>query len=160
MKLLLYREGERLEKSDLSLFSFELLSEIAALDKVLMELSWSSEQWSASLSQDEHFHLIYCPNKALLAFHLNPQDSVTHLYKIAVSETLKGTGFSKILFSKFVEMINEMSPNQNEIYLEVESKNFRAISFYERLGFKKIHLKKSFYSNGDDALIMILSLKS
>ncbi len=159
MKFCLYKEGEGLEYSDFSPFSFDMISEIAALDKSLMTLNWSSEQWRDSLSLDEHFHLIYCPKKALLAFHLNPLDSSIHLYKIAVSENLKGSGFSKRLFSKFIEMIQISRIGLQEIYLEVESKNLRAISFYNHLGFKKIHLKKSFYSNGDDAVIMTLSLK-
>ncbi len=160
MKYFLYKEGEGLDYTNPSLFHFDFVKDIAALDKEMMGLYWSNEQWMDSLCHDEHFHLIYCPDKALLAFHLNPQDSVTHLYKIAVSESLKGSGFSKKMFSKFVEMISKETLSQQEIYLEVESKNLRAIGFYERLGFKKIHQKKSFYSNGDDALIMTLSLLS
>ncbi len=38
--------------------------------------------------------------------------------------------------------------------LEVRNNNINAIKIYEKFGFKKIHVRKNYYSNGDDALIL------
>ncbi len=38
--------------------------------------------------------------------------------------------------------------------LEVRNNNLRAIHIYEKFGFKKIHVRKNYYANGDDALIL------
>ena len=46
--------------------------------------------------------------------------------------------------------------NVTKIYLEVSSKNNNAINFYNKNGFNTESIRKSYYSNGDDALIMWL----
>lgn len=44
--------------------------------------------------------------------------------------------------------------NAKSMILEVRDKNINAIKIYEKFGFNKIHTRKSYYSNGDDALIL------
>ena len=44
------------------------------------------------------------------------------------------------------------------ITLEVASRNTTAIHLYEKLNFQKISIRKNYYRNGDDAIIMVLSL--
>ena len=44
--------------------------------------------------------------------------------------------------------------------LEVRDKNINAIKIYEKFGFKRIHVRKNYYSNGDDALILAHKLIS
>jgi ribosomal protein S18 acetylase RimI-like enzyme len=44
------------------------------------------------------------------------------------------------------------------VYLEVEATNFRAKSFYEKVGFNLLRRNKGYYSSGEDALIMSLTL--
>ena len=39
------------------------------------------------------------------------------------------------------------------IHLEVKTNNFPAIDMYEQFGFKKITLRKKYYSTGEDAII-------
>ena len=45
-----------------------------------------------------------------------------------------------------------------EIFLEVSSQNTPALTLYEGLGYDKIDLRKKYYKNGDDAVIMRLQL--
>jgi ribosomal-protein-alanine N-acetyltransferase len=40
------------------------------------------------------------------------------------------------------------------IHLEVRKGNFAAISFYERMGFRVCSETKSYYADGEDALVM------
>ena len=44
------------------------------------------------------------------------------------------------------------------ITLEVASQNTIAIHLYEKMGFQKISIRKNYYRNGDDAIIMAFSL--
>ena len=46
--------------------------------------------------------------------------------------------------------------NLTSITLEVNDKNFQAIKLYEKFGFKRIGLRKKYYNNTDDAIIMSL----
>lgn len=59
---------------------------------------------------------------------------------------------SKLLNSFLNECKNK---NCESITLEVRASNKKAISFYEKHGFTKISTRKNYYSNDDDALIMI-----
>jgi ribosomal-protein-alanine N-acetyltransferase len=43
--------------------------------------------------------------------------------------------------------------NVNNILLEVRASNSNAIKLYEKYEFKNIHIRKSYYSNGENALI-------
>ena len=40
-------------------------------------------------------------------------------------------------------------------YLEVRENNFAAIDLYNKFGFQQISLRKEYYSNGEDAIVMI-----
>ena len=46
------------------------------------------------------------------------------------------------------------------IHLEVRSGNLEAIEFYRRAGFVEVGLRKRYYSNGEDALLMKLCIQS
>ena len=52
-------------------------------------------------------------------------------------------------------IINESIENKSkEILLEVREKNIQAIKFYTLQGFKQITIRKEYYKNGDNALIL------
>ena len=74
------------------------------------------------------------------------------LLKIAVLPEFRRLGLAKKLIDKALQIKNEK--NLDIFYLEVNSKNLGAISFYESLGFKVKHERKNYYENGDSCLIM------
>lgn len=47
----------------------------------------------------------------------------------------------------------------NDITLEVNVNNIPAINLYKKYNFKEVGLRKKYYKNTDDALIMTLNLK-
>jgi len=59
---------------------------------------------------------------------------------------------TKLLDAFFHECLNKKCES---ITLEVRASNKSAISFYEKHGFREISIRKSYYRNGEDALIMI-----
>lgn len=60
--------------------------------------------------------------------------------------------------SKLMQALIDEAKKQNltSITLEVNYKNFQAIKLYEKFGFKRIGLRKKYYNNTDDAIIMSL----
>lgn len=46
-----------------------------------------------------------------------------------------------------------------KIYLEVASSNHRAIAFYNKFGFKDVHIRHNYYFNGDSAIIKEIVLQ-
>ena len=54
------------------------------------------------------------------------------------------------------EMIKDCKANRvRNITLEVRENNLNAINLYEKVGFKKILVKKEYYTNGDNAIYMV-----
>lgn len=66
---------------------------------------------------------------------------------IAVSETYRRTGVgSKLLKSVLTQ--------KTELFLEVRESNINAIAFYKNYGFNSVGIRKKYYSDGENAIIM------
>ena len=73
----------------------------------------------------------------------------TSILNFGVLKEYRGQGIGKTLF----EEVNKIS--EGVITLEVRTSNVNAINFYEKRGFKKYAIRKNYYSNGEDAILMI-----
>jgi len=78
-----------------------------------------------------------------------------HILNIAVRKSLQGRGIGSLLIS---EAFNYAVKKQVKwIRLEVRETNQKAISFYKKLGFKKVGRRRRYYfDTGEDAIIMEL----
>lgn len=73
---------------------------------------------------------------------------------IAVSSECMGKGVSDKLFGAFISDICGCV----NVSLEVSSDNDRAINFYLKHGFKKVSVRRNYYSDSD-AILMVLELR-
>ena len=81
-------------------------------------------------------------------------DSAT-IAQIAIKKQYRGQHLSHLLMT---EMIDDcFAKKVAHITLEVRTSNLKAISLYEKYGFKKIVIKPHYYENGEDALYMVRS---
>ncbi|MBO4245244.1 MAG: GNAT family N-acetyltransferase [Bacilli bacterium] len=81
----------------------------------------------------------------------------THLYEnIEILYLIVDKDYQKCGYGK--ELLNSIITNNDHILLEVRNSNENAISFYHHLGFNTINIRKNYYDNGDDALIMERSI--
>ena len=76
------------------------------------------------------------------------------LLQIAVDEKARREGVGSELLSEVLKHAEEKS--LGSVFLEVRESNVPAISFYEKFGFKQLHIRKAYYDDPvEDALIMI-----
>jgi ribosomal-protein-alanine N-acetyltransferase len=136
----------------------QVFSDVKKLDQNFFPTPWTQESWDGLfIEKERHFLTLGLEEKDLLGFSLFETfvaDSFAHLLKIIVDpeKRVKGVGKEILSFS-----INELKRlGIKNFFLEVEEKNHAAIALYEHFGFKVIHHKKHFYSNGENALIMTL----
>ena len=78
------------------------------------------------------------------------------IINLYVDEEYQGMGFGSMIMD-FVIDICEQSNIQN-LSLEVRSSNISAIALYEKKGYKKISVRKKYYADGEDALVMVKEL--
>jgi len=74
-----------------------------------------------------------------------------HIMNLAVLEQYRENGIGEKLLRKLFEH----APPEIESYtLEVRKSNAAAIGLYKKLGFKPSGIRRGYYDNGEDALIM------
>lgn len=134
------------------------LGEVILLDHQHFPNPWAEQQWR-ELNPDQNLLLEWgsqdkCQGFAL--FGAVPNDNTVHLYKILLHPDYRGTGMAQDFWKAICLFLK--SKGIISVYLEVEADNNRAISFYEKVGFTLLRKNKGYYSNGQDALIMELTL--
>ena len=77
-------------------------------------------------------------------------DDEINLLNIAIDRSFQNKGIGKKLISYFLKII----PNNSIVFLEVNKSNFIARKIYSNLNFKNIDIRKRYYNDGGDALIM------
>lgn len=74
---------------------------------------------------------------------------------ICVHEFYKRQGISIELLHLFEDVCRKYSQTQiTKILLEVGAKNYPALSLYEKFSFQEVSVRKKYYKNGEDAIIM------
>lgn len=79
-----------------------------------------------------------------------------HLLNIAVKPQYRRRGIGCLLMKHIVE--ESRKGDAKMIFLEVRVSNHVAKSFYTKWGFQKVGLRRRYYSNGEDAEILMLLL--
>lgn len=79
-----------------------------------------------------------------------------HVVSVAVLEEHRGKGLGKALMLEGIS--GAAVRKSDEIYLEVRLSNESAIKMYEKLGFHIKSRLRSYYRDGEDALLMAIEL--
>lgn len=78
-----------------------------------------------------------------------------HIATIAVTPELQGKGWGRY----FLQSLLNMADRAEYALLEVRRNNTRAIGLYEKFGFYIINVRRRYYRNGEDALVMRKDLR-
>ena len=144
----------------------ELLIRAAELSDIpsIMELEQGSiaHPWTKSALED----LIKDPNKICC---VGESDGKVVCYagvetvldegnvgNIVTHKEYRGRGFAKALFMKLIEDMT--AKGIEKLFLEVESDNVPALSLYGKLGFERYGLRRGYYGQGRDAVLMLKNL--
>lgn len=117
---------------------------------------WNYNILKSELENPTSHYIVSKQNDEILGFAgiIDTCDQM-EITNIVVRKDYRNQGIGNLLLK---ELIN-LSKDKNVIYLEVNSKNINAIKLYEKNGFKKCGLRKKYYNNTDDAILMELKLK-
>lgn len=139
------------------------IDDFMQMDQDYFSYPWTSENWEQLRSGTGDYLLSWIYEKSnkekLIGFSLCLivcADRFSHLLKIIVTPECQGKGYGKCLLLATQRKLNDLQIDK--LYLEVEVGNIKAENLYRSLGFDNVHLKKKFYSNGQDAQSMLLIL--
>ena len=74
------------------------------------------------------------------------------LLNIAIHKCRQGMGHGLIMLKIYIRSL----PGKCSIYLEVNKNNIKALNMYAKLNFEKVSIRKSYYTDGSDAINMQL----
>jgi ribosomal-protein-alanine acetyltransferase len=79
---------------------------------------------------------------------------VGHLVSIAVREQYRRMGVGSRLLEETIRVMRDVY-RTDSMYLEVRVSNTPAIRLYEKFGFRKARIIKGYYSDGENAYVMV-----
>ena len=139
-------------------FDEQDISEILPIEQACNDQPWS-ESLLRSCVGGRYFNAGISVREALVGFYIAEQagPDIT-LMEICVHPQYQGQGLSKLLMTDLLAQSQQR--NAEAIFLEVRKSNLPAIRLYQHHGFDESGLRKGYYSDGEDALLMLLTLQS
>ena len=120
---------------------------------------FKKERWSRNMLEEEltSFHdrisWVATHNKDILGYlMIRYLKNEINIINMAVTHLFQGKGIGRFLIN---HMIKDL-PIHSSIFLEVKKGNFPAINLYSSIGFKKVGLRRKYYQDGKDAILMYL----
>lgn len=136
---------------------YEHLRQMAEIEKEAFDMPWTENMFIPELNCADATYLVGTRGNEVVCyggFHSVLDEA--HITNIAVRNTDRGRGIGKFLMSALIAKAREKGAKH--ITLEVKSSNIPAIRMYEGFGFRVEGVRKRYYNNMFDALVMWLDL--
>jgi len=152
------REGKGIIFRDISL---DDISEILEIEKSSFSDPWDSDFfYMLIMNRDKCINMKAMKFGILVGYTLGCfEQRGFHLMNIAVKKEYRREGIAKSLLYQLIRRV-EKNEKCLRIFLEVRINNESAINLYKMFGFKILEVLKGYYSNGEEAVIMELPLRS
>jgi len=135
--------------------------QIAAIARVSLREPWSAQAYADELSRDHARAWVAREDAAsgtivgyVLAHRIADE---LHLLSVAVEPPLRRRGTARALLAEGLR--TEACAGARVAWLEVRVGSAAARALYEALGFRGTMLRKRYYADGEDALVMTLALQ-
>ena len=105
----------------------------------------------------EEKYLLESLGEKLLASELSEKNNGVSFYVIENDDVVIGY-IGRYYFFQEAEVLNFVVDDMKDvkkITLEVRASNIKGINFYTKNGFKQVGVRKKYYKNGEDALLLL-----
>lgn len=115
--------------------------------------AWSTALVEAELSAAMRSVILAADESSVVGYgSISVIDDVADLHRIAVLPDARRRGLGRELLEELLAKAAALGATR--VVLEVAATNEAAIGLYETFGFKVIHERRVYYSDGADALVM------
>lgn len=135
----------------------EHLESVAELEKEVMNHPWTLNSFVSSYKDTTIGFLVKSNEKAVGYIWGHKIEDEVEVFKIAVSKYYQRRGLGDLLMKTFIKKC--LLLGVKKVYLEVSSTNLSAINLYKKQGFTENGKRKNYYSNGNDALLLVCNLQ-
>jgi [ribosomal protein S18]-alanine N-acetyltransferase len=146
---------DNLEISEMTLLDLETIQDILISD---FDDFWSVSTLKGELQNSNSKYIVAKLDNDIVGFGgiWKAVDDI-HITDIVVRKAQRNNGIGSAILAKLIE-ISKSDKNIKALTLEVNSNNTSAQKLYEKFDFKKVGLRKKYYNNTDDAIIMTKQL--
>jgi [ribosomal protein S18]-alanine N-acetyltransferase len=128
------------------------LDQVMELEKAIFPKPWRRSFFLADINRPQGLSVVAEEDGVILGYAVAWGTEETHLANLAVSEHERGKGFGGRLLDEVIAFAQRSKAQS--MYLEVRVSNTIARKFYSERGFVPTFLRKGYYENGEDAVIM------
>ncbi len=114
--------------------------------------------WNEKMFKEEtqgrfsHYYVAEVDDKAIGYMGMWSLSGEGHITNVAIARAHRNKGYAKALISHFIEIAKK---EQLEfLTLEVRESNTPAISLYKSFGFTQVGIRKNYYENSENALLL------
>lgn len=127
------------------------LEAVMHLDQMCFGHGWNLSTWQSTLATSQFWVLEL--KKCICGFILGQICLDEYeLHKIAVNPEFQGQGYGKLLLQKQMDELAGFGVVR--CFLEVRESNLSALALYASMKWQQIALRKSYYADGENALIL------
>ena len=136
------------------------LADVMAVERQAYPWPWSEGNMNDSIVNGHCCQALRARQDLLGYYIAMPGAEEMHLLNITVAPAFQKQGWARVLLDALVDESKQLKAQW--LWLEVRVSNARAIEVYERYGFRRINVRKSYYPldglTREDALVMNFSL--
>lgn len=133
---------------------FEHLEQMAQIEREAFDMPWSVNMFIPEVATADSHYLVGVEgeNEVVCYGGFHKVFDEGHIMNIAVKKEWRGKGFSRQLMNALIARAKLIGIDK--MTLEVSSVNEIAQKLYYSYGFKEAGLRKGYYADGSDAIIM------
>ena len=128
------------------------LDQVMELEKAIFASPWRRSFFLSDINRPQGLSVVVEDEGVILGYAVAWGTEETHLANLAVSEDERGKGIGGRLLDEVIAFAQRS--RAESIYLEVRVSNTIARRFYSERGFVPTYMRKGYYENGEDAVIM------
>lgn len=134
------------------------IPDVAAIEREAMAEPWSEAMLAAELENPSSCVIVGASDgRAICYGGFRQALDEADILNVAVRADMRGQGIGKRLMTALLEEAKRRGVKR--LTLEVSAENVAAIALYSGFGFEKVGVRKRYYENRFDALIMRLELE-
>lgn len=119
---------------------------------------WNENVFKQELENSNSKYIVVLENDEILGFAgIWICIDEAHITNIVVKKSYRNNKIGSKLLEELINLANNL--NLNSITLEVRSDNLPAIKIYKKYNFENLGIRKKYYENTYDAIIMTRKLK-
>jgi ribosomal-protein-alanine N-acetyltransferase len=128
------------------------LDQVMELERAVFVHPWRRSFFLSDINRPQGVAIVAVEDGYILGYAVAWGTDETHLANLAVSESEREKGIGGKLLDEVVAFARRS--RAESLYLEVRVSNTIARKFYAARGFVPTYLRKGYYENGEDAVIM------